>query len=209
MFYHKLAFGLSSELWLIQSGVFLNAVGWGAVLPFEVIYLHNERGLSLGVAGLVVGTLTGVGIVAAPLTGPLIDRFGARVCAAGAGIALAAGYGWLAFVEAAPAAFAAAALAGVGNGALNPSQSTLLATLAAPELRHRATAVSRVATNAGFGFGGALGGLVAAYGLHGFVALFLLNAVTYLVYVLILLLVVRDDARPERIEGGYRLVLRD
>ena len=54
MFYHKLGLRLSRELWLIQSGVFLNALGWGAVLPFEVIYLHNERGLSLGVAGLVV-----------------------------------------------------------------------------------------------------------------------------------------------------------
>ena len=80
-------------------------------------------------------------------------------------------------------AFAAAALAGAGNGALNPSQSTLVTTLAPTDLRHRATAVSRVAGNAGIGIGGALGGLVAAGGLDGFVALFLANAVTYLVYV--------------------------
>jgi len=205
----RLGFGLSRELWLVQIGVFLNALGWGAVLPFEVIYLHNGRGLSLEMSGLVVGTVTGVGVVAAPLSGPLIDRFGARVCATGAGIALAAGYGWLAFVRSPLPAFAAAAIAGAGNGALNPSQSTLLATLAPPELRHRATAVARVATNAGFGIGGAVGGLVAAYGLEGFVTLFLANAVTYLLYVLVLRVVVREDPRPERLEGGYRLVLRD
>ena len=205
----RLGFGLSRELWLVQIGVFLNTLGWGAVLPFEVIYLHNGRGLSLEMSGLVVGTVTGVGVVAAPLSGPLIDRFGARACATGAGIALAAGYGWLAFVRSPLPAFAAAAIAGAGNGALNPSQSTLLATLAPPELRHRATAVSRVATNAGFGIGGAVGGLVATYGLEGFVTLFLANAVTYLLYVLVLRVVVREDPRSERLEGGYRLVLRD
>ena len=212
MFYHnyrRLGFGLSRELWLVQIGVFLNTLGWGAVLPFEVIYLHDERGFSLGVAGLVVGALTGVGVIAAPLTGPLIDRFGARVCAVGAGLALAVGYAWLAFVHSPLPAFAAAAIAGAGNGALNPSQSTLLASLASPNVRHRATAVSRVATNAGFGLGGALGGLVAARGLNGFVALFLANALTYLLYVVVLVAVVREEARPERLAGGYRLILRD
>jgi predicted MFS family arabinose efflux permease len=55
----------------------------------------------------------------------------------------------------------------------------LLATLAPPDKRHRAIAVSRVAGNAGIGIGGALGGLVAATGLTGFVVLFLANAVSY------------------------------
>ena len=36
-------FGLSRELWLIQAGIFLNMLGYGAVLPFEVIYLHDGR----------------------------------------------------------------------------------------------------------------------------------------------------------------------
>ena len=74
---HRLAYGLSRELWLVQVGIFLNSLGCGAVLPFEVIYLHEHRGLPLGLAGLVVGTLTGLAVVAAPLSGPLIDRFGA------------------------------------------------------------------------------------------------------------------------------------
>jgi MFS family permease len=205
----RLGFGLGRELWLVQLGIFVNNLGWGAVLPFEVIYLHDGRGFSLRVAGLVVGVITGLAVIAAPLAGPLIDRFGARAITAGAGIALAGGYAGLAIAQSPAQAFVAAALAGAGNGALNPGQSTLLATLAPPELRHRATAVSRVATNAGLGFGGAVGGLVAAFGLTGFVALFLINALTYLVYVAVLVAVVREDVRPEPISGGYRLVLCD
>ena len=201
--------GLSRELWLVETGIFLNYLGYGAVLPFEIIYLHNGRGFSLSTAGLVVAMLSGVAVVTAPLAGPLIDRLGARAMATVAGVALALGYAGLAFAYSPTVAFLAAALAGAGNGALNPSQSTLIATLATSDVRHRATAVSRVATNAGIGLGSTLGGLIAAYGLRGYIALFLANALTYLIYILVLVAVVRSEARPEPIRGGYRIVLRD
>ena len=204
-----LSFGLSRDLWLVEAGIFLTMLGYGAVLPFEIIYLHDGRGFSLAVAGLVVGLLTGTAVVMAPLAGPLIDRYGPRSTAVGGGVALAAGYAGLAFARWPAQAYAAAALAGAGNGALNPSQSTLLAALAPPDRRHHATAVSRVVTNAGIGAGGAVGGVAAAYGLSGFVLLFLLNAATYLVYVCVLVRIVRDGARREPVVGGYRLVVRD
>ena len=205
----RLSLGLSGELWLVEAGIFLNMLGYGAVLPFEVIYLHDGRGFSLGIAGLVVGTATGMAVVTAPLAGPAIDRFGARPAMVLAGVALAGGYAGLAGAHTAGMAFAAAALAGGGNGVLNPAQSTLIATLTRRDLRHRATAVSRVAGNAGIGIGSAAGGLIAAAGLAGFVTLYLANAVSYLAYTGVLVIVVRGGGRPQRVPGGYRLVLRD
>ena len=184
-------------------------LGYGAVFPFEVIYLHDGRGFALGLAGLIAGLVTGFAVVTSPFAGAAIDRIGARATAAGAGLTLAAGYAALAFAESPPAALAAAALAGVGNGALAPSQSTLMTSLAPRELRQRASAVSRVAVNIGIGLGAAIGGLVAGFGLRGFVALFLANAATYVVYVAILVATVREDAPADRVAGGYRLVLRD
>ena len=201
--------GLPRQLWIVQAGIFLNALGWGAVLPFEVIYLHSGRGFSLGVAGSVIGVVTGLAVVTSPAAGPMIDRAGARATAVGGGVALAAGYAGLAAAQRPWQAFAAAALAGVGNGALQPSQSTLLAALALPEIRHRVVATSRVATNVGFGLGGGLGGLVAAHGLGGLVALFLANAATYLLYVVVLAAAVAKEPRAEPMPGGYRRVLRD
>jgi MFS family permease len=205
----KLGFGLPSEIWVVEVGMFLNYLGWGCVMPFEVIYLHDARDFSLGTAGLVVGAVTGLAVAAAPLSGPVIDRLGARPTAAGAGVALAAGYGALAFVHTPEQALAAAAVAGIGNGALIPSQSALIASLVGPALRHRATAVSRVASNLGAALGSAVGGAIAAYGLSGFVALYLTNATTYLLYVVVLGVAVRNEARPEPLAGGYRLLLRD
>lgn len=205
----RVGFGLSRQLWVVEAGIFLNMLGYGAVLPFELIYLHEYRGFGLGVSGLIVGLVTGVAVVSAPVAGTLVDRVGARVTAAAAGLALAGGYALLAFASSPAVAFAAAALAGVGNGALTPSQSALLAVIAPRELRQRASAVSRVAVNLGIGLGGAIGGLVAGFGLRGFVVLFLANAVTYVLYVAVLTTAVRDEPRPERLAGGYRQLLRD
>jgi MFS family permease len=208
-FSRRFAFGLPRELWVVEIGIFLNYVGWGSVLPFEVIYLHDGRGFGLGTAGLIVGVVTGLAVVAAPVAGIAIDRVGARATAVTAGALLAAGYAGLAFVHRPWQGFAAAVAAGLGNGALLPSQSALVTTLVPRELRHRSTAVSRVSANLGAGLGAALGGLVAANGLNALVALFVANALTYLVYVVILAAIVPEDARAEPLPGGYRLLLRD
>src|SRR5262249_13433676 len=154
-------FGLPRALWFVVGSIFINYVGYGAVLPFEVIYLHDGRGFSLGLAGLVISLITGVAVLTAAPAGPLIDRFGARLVAgAGAG-ALGVGSAGLAAAGSRPGAALGAAIAGAGNGALTPSQSPLVTTLCPPRLRHRATAVSRVAANVGAGIGGGVGGLAA------------------------------------------------
>jgi MFS family permease len=201
--------GLSRRLWVVEAGVFLNMLGYGAVFPFELVYLHETRDFGLGVAGLVVGLVSGAAVVVAPVAGAVIDRVGARATAVGAGIALASGYAGLAFATTPAPAFAAAALAGAGNGGLGPSQAALMTALAPRALRQRASAVSRVAVNVGVGVGAAIGGVVAGLGVRGFVALFLANAVTCLAYLAILVATVRDDVRPAPVAGGYRHVLRD
>jgi MFS family permease len=204
-----LGLGLPADIWVVQVGMFLNYLGWGSVMPFEVIYLHDARGFSLGIAGLIVGVITGLAVVAAPIAGVAIDRIGARATAACAGLALAAGYVGLSAAHTPRQALFAAVAAGLGNGALIPSQSALIASLVGPELRHRATAVSRVSSNLGAAIGAAMGGVIAAYGLNGFIALYLANAATYLLYVLVLVIAVRRDERPEPLAGGYRILARD
>src|SRR5215475_8832864 len=95
----RLDYGLPRELWVVEAGIFLNYLGWGAVMPFEVIYLHDGRGFSLGTSGLVVGMVTGLAIIVAPVTGAIIDRVGARTMAVAGGVALAGGYAGLALAH--------------------------------------------------------------------------------------------------------------
>jgi MFS family permease len=205
-----LSFGLSRAVWVVQVGVFLNMFGYGAVLPFEIIYLHSARHFSLAVAGLVIATVTGTAIVASFPGGSLVDCIGPRDAAAAGLVLLALGYGGLAFVTSVWEAFACALVAGCGNGLVTPGQSALVAALVPRELRPRATAVSRVSVNVGFAGGAALGGIVATAGNTGLRALFLVNAATYLVYAVLLRAAVHVVAAPrDSPPGSYRRVFAD
>ena len=53
-------------MFTLQAGGLVNSFGNGMVIPFMFIYLHNVRGIGLGVAGLVVATHAVVSIVADP-----------------------------------------------------------------------------------------------------------------------------------------------
>ena len=107
------------------------------------------------------------------------------------------------------------ALAGIGNGAFWPAQSTLIAGLTPPDRRHAAFAMQRVMMNLGIGFGGVAGGLIATTDDPGaFTVLFLGDALTFLLYLGVLTRVrprsrARQPARRRRYPDGYATVLRD
>ncbi|HSC91637.1 MAG TPA: MFS transporter [Gaiellaceae bacterium] len=206
---------LPRSVQILQAGGLANAFGNGLAIPFLFIYLHNVRGIDLGTAGLVVGTNGAVSLVSGPVLGAMIDRVGGRRTLAFALVAMAVGYGLYPFVHEPWQAFAAAAIAGIGNGGFWPSQSSLLAGLAGPTQRHTAFATQRVMMNLGIGLGGLTGGLIATTSNpRTFEALFLLDAATFLVFVGALAFVpdppraVGADGRHER-AGSYVDVLRN
>ena len=84
---------------LLQVGGLMNAFGNGLVVPFLLIYLHNERGISLGVAGLVLATNAAVSLIAGPIGGALVDRVGGKAMLTAALGFLTAGFLAYAFVE--------------------------------------------------------------------------------------------------------------
>ena len=199
----------------LQVGGLVNAFGNGITLPFLFIYLHNVRGIGLGIVGLIVGAHAVTSIVAGPVFGSLIDRFGGRRLLAIALAILAGGYALYPFVDVAWQGFAVAAITGVGVGGFWPSQSTLIAGLTEPEQRPAAFAMQRVVMNLGIGLGALSGGLIATTESPGsFTVLFLLNALTFVVYGAVMLALVPSpeiaratDGTTER-PGTYLDVLR-
>jgi MFS family permease len=175
----------------LQLGGLCNAFGNGIVLPFTLIYLHNVRGISLSVAGLVLATNAAVALVAGPVSGPLVDRLGGRRVLGFALVLLALGFGAYAFVHQPWQAFAAAIVTGLGNGFFWPAQSTLLVGLTPPDLRHITFAMQRVVMNLGVGLGALVGGLIASTA-HpsSFTVLFAVDAATFVVYLGVLIVLV-------------------
>jgi MFS family permease len=192
----------------------LNYVGTGMFVPFLLIYLHSVRGFGLQTAGLVSAVYAGVGMVVALGTGPAVDRVGARRITAVSLLLLALGLGAMPLVHQPWEAFAFVGVAGIGRGLFWPGYSTLLIAVTPPALREGSYAVQRVTSNIGFGLGGLAAGLIVSTGDPStFTLIFVLNAASYLLF-LVALAFVREPKRTEPVDepssgGGYAVVLRD
>ena len=197
----------------LQVGGLLNSFGNGVVMPFLFIYLHNVRGIGLAVAGLILATHALVSIVAGPIFGSQIDRFGAKTMLGVSLAILTVGYAAFALVESPWQGFLVAALSGIGVGGFWPSQSTLIAGLTPTEQRPAAFAMQRVVMNLGFGLGALAGGLIATTdSARSFEVLFLLDAASFLAYLAVMVALVpsphRAGAHAPGRTGSYRDVLR-
>ena len=195
---------LPRSVWTMEAGGLANAFGNGVAYPFTVIYLHNVRGFSLGIAGLVLATNAMVGLGAGPLAGIVVDRIGGRVTLAASLVLMAIGFGAFPWVTEPWHAFVASAVAGIGNGGFWPSQSTLLAGLTPQARRHAAFALQRVTRNLGIGLGGITGGLIATTSDAGsFTVLYMIDAATFIAFAAVLSLVPEPDL-PAVADGARR-----
>jgi MFS family permease len=203
---------LPGSVWLLQVGGLTNSLGNGLALPFLVIYLHNVRGFSLGTAGLVVAVSAFAQLVAGVLAGPLIDRVGARLTLGGGLVLQAVGYGLLPLVREPWEAFVLIAIEGAGSAGFWPSQSTLISRLTPAARRHAAFAQQRVTMNLGIGLGGLAAGSIAR--IHDpttFTVLFVLDALTFLAYVVVLAFIRDPGVAPDETgdaPASYVAVLR-
>lgn len=201
---------LPQAVWILQGGGLLNSFGNGLVLPFLIIYLHNVRGVSLGLAGLIAAANSAAALVTGFVAGSLSGRIGPRRVLMAALCVMSAAIALFPLIREAWHAFALSAALGAGSGAFWPSQSTLVNGLTPPRRRHPAFALQRVTMNLGVALGGLSGGVIASTA-HPttFTVLFLLDAGTFLGYLLVLSRLRSPELDPERLEGSYAQVLRD
>lgn len=208
--------GLSRPVLTLQAGNALNYFGYGFVLPFEIIYLHQIRGFSTSTAGLVLATIMLTAAIVTLPTGALTDRYSAKAIVVVGSIASAVGYAGLAYVSLPWQAFACSIVGGTGFGAAGAANRTLLVRLVTPEQRAAAFAVNRVSSNFGIGAGAAVAGLIiaSAQQLTSFQILYLFDALTFVGFALIVLAAV-PNARAVPVTAtttsgtGFRAVARD
>ena len=202
---------LSRDVWILQAGGLANMFGNGVVGPFLIIYLHNVRGISLGIAGLIVAANAAAALGSGFVGGALSDRLGPRAVLSGALIIEAVGFALFPLIRSPWHAFLLNVLVGAGSGSFWPSQSTLLSSLTPPARRHAAFAQQRMTMNLGIALGGLVAGAIARTDRPGtFTFLFLLNTGTFLVFVAVLRLLPATYYREAHQEPGrYADVLRN
>jgi MFS family permease len=201
---------------ILQAGDALNYFGYGLVLPFEIIYLHQIRGFSTATAGLVLAATMGTAAIVTTPTGALTDRFSAKAIVVAGSLASALGYAGFAFVEHPWQAFACSIVGGAGFGAAGTANRTLFVRLVRPEQRAAAFALDRVAGNFGIGAGATVGGFIVASAkqLSSFQILYLFDAVTFVGFALIVLAAVPSPravtvTATDANGTGFRAVARD
>ena len=208
--------GLTRPVLILQAGNALNYFGYGLILPFEIIYLHQIRGFSTSTAGLVLAAVMGTAAIASPPSGALLDRYSARGIVLAGSLVSAAGYAGFAYVDHPWQAFACSIVSGAGIGAAGTATRVLIITLVKPEQRAASVGLMRVAGNVGIGSGATVGGFIVASAqqLSSFQLLYLFDAVTYAVFALIVLAAVPVQrgitvTNAATRGGGFRAVARD
>ena len=202
---------LPRDVWILQAGGLANMFGNGVIGPFLIIYLHNVRGISLGLAGVIVGANAAAALCSGFVGGALSDKVGPRAVLSGSLIVMAVGFALFPLIHTPWQALLLNMLVGAGSGSFWPSQSTLLGSLTPPDRRHSAFAQQRMTMNLGIALGGLVAGAIARTAHpETFTFLFLLNAGTFLVFVGILRLIhVPKKIETHEAPGRYRDVVRN
>ena len=201
--------------WLLST-VAIQTLGRGLPLPITVIYLHEVRGIELGLSGLLMSLIAVFALVVTGPAGSLTDRLGARVMLLLATASQAVGCVVLAFATT-PAAVALAFLfIGFNFGIAWPAFNALIAAVVSGPARQQYFGINFALVNLGIGLGGVIGGIVVDVDRpETFTAIFLADAASMLVPIALLLGPLRRvHGRAEAPEhasdepGSYLAILR-
>ncbi|RSN03629.1 MFS transporter [Nonomuraea sp. WAC 01424] len=186
-----------------------NAVGDGAYLVTSALYFANVVGLSATEIGLGLTLGWAVAEVAGVPLGHLADRRGPRGVAVLLALTTALAAASFVFVRSYALFVLVACLYGTAQTGLSAARQALLAGLIEPARRTVVRAVLQSTLNGGLAVGAALGGVALTVGTRaGYVAVFVLDALSFLIAALVLLTL--PAVRPAPAAPGPLLaVLRD
>lgn len=215
----KLGFPTAKQQRLFIFTAALDALGTGLIGPITLLYFTLDRhipavqvGLGLSIAGIG-------GMIATPLAGALVDRFGPRVVGAGCHIVSAFAFAFYLAANSFVSFVAVVFLAAAADRMFRPAKTSLAAALTDEKDRVKLLAVHRSLRNVGYGLGGALATVALAAGTHeAYVIVILGNAFSYLVTATLLwrlnvapqgpsLASEADTANTER--ASYKQVMHD
>ncbi len=208
--------GLPRPVLILQAGGALNYFGYGLILPFEIIYLHEIRGFSTPTAGLVLAAIMGTAAIVTPPAGVLLDRYSAKALVVVGSLTSALGYAGFAYADLPWQAFACSIVSGAGIGLAGTANRVLIVKLVTREQRAASFALARVAGNFGLGFGATVAGFIVASAqqLGSFQMLYFFDAITYVGFAMIVLAAVPIPravtvAATDANGTGFRAVARD
>ncbi len=202
------------QYWLMIAGLVLATAGGSMIWPFILIYASGKLNLPLGTVAALISINAGTGLFSSIIAGTLADKIGRKVVM---NISLTmTGIAYLLLMHAETYAQFAALMVmiGLSNPLYQVGADAMLADLIPSEKRTDAYAINRIANNAAFALGPAVGGFLAtrSYNLAFYAA-----STGFLAYSILLFFLAHETLEKSAHaiketnapRGGYLTVLHD
>jgi MFS family permease len=202
------------QFWLMIAGLMLATAGGSMIWPFLLIYASGKLNLPLSTIAALISINAGTGLFSSIIAGTLADKIGRKVAMNISLTMTGIAYLLLMRAETYPQFAALMVMIGLSNPLYQVGADAMLADLIPSEKRTDAYAINRIANNAAFALGPAVGGFLAT---RSYDLAFYGAAAGFLAYSVLLFFLARETldktAHPTKEanapQGGYLTVLRD
>ncbi|HEY6014127.1 MAG TPA: MFS transporter, partial [Candidatus Limnocylindrales bacterium] len=150
------------QYWLMVVGILLSNAGGGLVWPYLLIFASGRLQLPLAAVGSLITIQAVAGMASSFVAGALADRFGRKPVMVASLVLSGCVYLLLSGANSYAEFAVLMGLLGIGNPMYQVGADAMLADMIPAEQRSQAYAINRIASNAGFGLGPAIGGFLAA-----------------------------------------------
>jgi MFS family permease len=202
------------QYWLMILGIVLSTAGGSMIWPFLLIYASGKLDLPLSTVAALISINAGTGILASLIAGTLADKVGRKVVMTFSLTVNGLAYFLLMQAETYPQFVGLMIMIGLSNPLYQVGADAMIADMVPAEKRSDAYAINRIANNAAFALGPAIGGFLAT---RSYDLAFICAGIGFLSYGLLLFFLARetlvrsseDLSVPAVQAEGYSRVLRD
>jgi MFS family permease len=158
----QLYYEYPSQYWLMITGVVISTAGGSLIWPFLLIYASAKLNLPLSTVATLISINAGTSLISSFLAGTLADKIGRKVVMNFSLTLNGIAYFFLMRAETYSQFVILMILVGLSNPLYQVGADAMLADMIPSEKRTDAYAISRIANNAAFALGPAIGGFLAA-----------------------------------------------
>jgi MFS family permease len=149
------------QYWLMIAGVVVSTAGGSMIWPFMLIYASGKLDMPLSAVAMLISINAGMGLIASLVAGFLADKIGRKIIMILSLALNGIAYFFMMSAETYSQFAALMVLIGLSNPLYQVGADAMLADMIPSEKRTDAYAINRIANNAAFGIGPAVGGFLA------------------------------------------------
>jgi len=149
------------QYWLMITGIVLATAGGSMIWPFLMIYASGKLDLPLSKVATLISINAATGLVSSLIAGTLADRIGRKVVMNFSLTVNGIAYFLLMYAHTYPQFAGLMVLVGMSNPLYQVGADAMLADMVPAEKRTDAFSINRIANNAAFAMGPAIGGFLA------------------------------------------------